>query len=82
MALTPEEKRAQKVQEICNLTQDLISPVSPIGDWKIAKIQEYTLSGLESPYDIADLHAKRQAVRDKINALQAELDAEEAKKSA
>ncbi len=76
MALT-EEERAQKAQEICNLTQELISPVSPIGDWKIAKIQEYALSGLESPYDIQVLHKSRQLVRDKINALQAELDADE-----
>lgn len=75
MALTPEE-RDSKMQEICNLRQDLTSPVSEIGDWKIAKIQECALVGEAAPYDVKELHAKRQAVREKINALQAELDAD------
>lgn len=76
MALTDEE-RNRKYQRICDLTQDLVSAVSEIGDWKIAKIQEYALAGLEAPYDIKELHAKRQAVRDEINKLQLELDEDE-----
>lgn len=76
MALTDKE-REQKQQEICNILSDLTSPVSDIGDWKIAKIQEYTLAGKEAPYDIAALHAARQAKRDRINELQAELAAAE-----
>ena len=77
MALTPEE-RARKAQEICNLTQDLVSPVSETGDWKVCKCYEAALVGAEAPYDVKELHQKRQAIRDKINALQAELDADEA----
>ena len=68
-----DETRAMKEQEICNLQCDLTSTASPIGDWKVAKYQEYVLAGMEPPYDIAELHAKRQAVRDRINALRAEL---------
>ncbi len=73
MALTDEE-RACKAQQICNLTQDLASPVSEIGDWKVAKCYEYSLMGEEAPYDVVALHAKRQAVRDEINRLQQELN--------
>ena len=40
------------------------------GDWKISKYYEYILSGLDSPYDIAELHEKRQAMRDRINELE------------
>lgn len=56
-------------QKINDLKWRLTGMESDIGDWKIAKAQEYALVGLESPYDIADLHAKRQAVRDEINRL-------------
>lgn len=41
-------------------------------DYKIIKCSEYQLAGLELPYDVAALHAERQALRDKINALEAE----------
>ena len=40
------------------------------GDWKIAKYYEYFLSGLEAPYNIKELHKKRQAMRDRINELE------------
>ena len=39
-------------------------------DYKIIKCSEYSLAGLESPYDIAVLHAQRQAIRDQINTLE------------
>ena len=61
-------------QRINDLKWKLIGMESEIGDWKVAKCQEYVLAGMECPYDIADLHAKRQAVRDEINALQSELE--------
>lgn len=77
MALTDEE-RARKAQQICNMTQDLVSPVSEIGDWKVAKCYEYSLMGKEPPYDLKELHTKRQAVRDEINRLQEELAADRA----
>ena len=41
-------------------------------DYKIIKCSEYQLAGLEMPYDIAELHTERQALRDKINTLEDE----------
>ena len=63
------EERRKTEQQIINLKASLESRESDIGDWKIAKAQEYILAGVECPYDIAELHAKRQAVRDEINRL-------------
>ena len=40
-------------------------------DYQIIKFSEYQLAGLEAPYDVAALHARRQALRDQINALEA-----------
>ncbi len=71
------DERMEKEQEIRNLQSMLSSTASPIGDWKIAKHMEYTLLGMDSPYDIEALHAERQAIRDRINNLQEELDAAE-----
>lgn len=56
-------------QEIYLLIAELESSASPIGDWKITKYYEHVLAGLPAPYDIQELHAKRQAIRDKINEL-------------
>lgn len=56
-------------QEIFLLTAELESSASPIGDWKIAKYYEHVLAGLPAPYDIQELHTKRQAIRDRINEL-------------
>lgn len=39
-------------------------------DYKIIKCSEYQLANLELPYDIAALHAQRQAIRDEINELE------------
>ena len=39
-------------------------------DYKIVKCSECSLAGEELPYDIAALHAQRQALRDEINELE------------
>lgn len=39
-------------------------------DYKIIKCAEYQLLGEEIPYDMAALHAERQAIRDEINKLE------------
>jgi len=39
-------------------------------DYKIIKCIEYQLAGLDLPYDIAELHAQRQAIRNEINELE------------
>ena len=69
-----QRELAEKQQEIINLTNDLTSPASEIGDYRVIKCYEAALSGQKTmPYDVKDLIAKRQKVRDKINALEAEV---------
>lgn len=76
MAETTQDERMQKRQEICLLRSELSSPASDIGDWKVAKIYEARIQGESDPYDAADLIEKRQAVRDRIAALEKELGEE------
>lgn len=61
--------------EIDLLKCRLESRESDIGDWKVIKIYEYRLQGKEDPYDFESLMSARQAVRDRINKLQNELNA-------
>jgi hypothetical protein len=42
-------------------------------DYKIIKCSEYQLAGQPLPYDIQELHAERQATRDRINTLETQL---------
>ena len=64
----------EKQQEIINLQAHLASKNSEIGDYRVIKCYEATLSGAKTmPYDTTTLMAERQKVRDKINALQAEV---------
>lgn len=39
-------------------------------DYKIIKCSECSLAGIELPYNIAELHTQRQALRDEINELE------------
>lgn len=70
--LTETERDAIESQ-IRTLTSKLDAPTSNIGDWKIIKIYEARLNGESDPYNYEELKAARQAVRDEINALQAQL---------
>ena len=45
-------------------------------EWKIIKTCEYRLVGKPDPYDTEALHEERQALRDRINELEKELDIE------
>lgn len=38
-----------------------------------AKCIEYSTLGMESPYDLQELHKQRQVIRDEIGALEEEL---------
>lgn len=73
-SVTVTKTKAELEQDIRNLEASLISGSSDIGDWKIAKCQEYALAGLDLPYDIQELHNARQAVRDEINTIQEQID--------
>lgn len=39
-------------------------------DYKVIKCSECQLLGQEMPYDVVELHAERQAIRDEINRLE------------
>ena len=69
-----EIDRERIESEIRTLQSKLDAPTSDIGDWKIIKIYEARISGESDPYNYEELKAARQAVRDKINALQTELE--------
>ena len=42
-------------------------------DYKVIKCAEAMAAGAEMPYDVASLHKERQALRDKINELESEV---------
>ena len=67
------DKRMEIEQQIRNLQSQLGSQASEIGDWKIAKCMECQMLGLDMPYDLEELHQKRQEVRDKIAEFETEL---------
>ena len=71
-----DENREEIEQEIRNLTSQLQSSVSDVGDWKVSKCYEYVLAGKDAPYDMEELHEARQAIRDQINELQEQLDSD------
>jgi hypothetical protein len=62
-----QKSAEEKEQKIVELQSQLNET-----DYKIIKCNEYSLAGLELPYDIETLHKERQAIRDKINQLQGE----------
>ena len=66
-------ERQNKESQIQTLISRLQAPTSDIGDWKIVKCYEAKLQNKEMPYDLDTLLAQRQAIRDEINRLQAEL---------
>lgn len=52
-------------KKIAELKKELSST-----DYKVIKCAECQLLGEEMPYDVAALHAERQAIRDEINRLE------------
>ena len=69
LAETDAEKSKQaKLAEIDNLKAELSST-----DYKVIKCAECSISGEEMPYDVETLHKDRQALRDKINQLEASI---------
>ena len=67
------ERRNALNAELSNLMSSLSANTSPIGDWKVVKIYEARMGGKADPYDFEELTTQRQAARDRINAIQAEL---------
>ncbi len=59
------------IAQINKLKDSLTSNDSGIGDYRITKCYEASLIGESMPYDISELHQKRQEVRNEINRLEA-----------
>lgn len=60
--------------EMAQLMSNLSANTSPIGDWKVIKIYEARMKGEADPYNFDNLAAQRQSARNRINAIQAELE--------
>lgn len=58
-------------KRISELKKSLTSNDSDIGDYRITKCYEASLIGEDMPYNVSELHKKRQEVRDEINKLEA-----------
>lgn len=56
--------------KISELKNSLTSNDSEIGDYRITKCYEASLLGKDMPYNVAELHNKRQEIRDEINRLE------------
>lgn len=63
--ITVEDIPESPAEQIAKLKAQLEST-----DYKIIKCSEAQLVGEELPYDISELHAERQALRDRINELE------------
>ena len=64
---TIEDDGAEKTpaEKIAELKKQLST-----SDYKVIKCAECQLLGQEMPYNVAELHAERQIIRDKINELE------------
>lgn len=67
------DKRNALKAERAQLMSNLSANTSPIGDWKIAKIQEARMMGEPDPYDAVELVNQRRAARIRINEIDIEL---------
>ena len=63
-----DEQQANIQMEIERLKSELQE-----SDYKVIKCAEAMAVGAEMPYDVASLHKVRQALRDKINELESEV---------
>lgn len=61
--------KAQKIIADLRTIKALQSQLSET-DYQIIKCYEYSLVGLELPYDIQALHAEREAIREQIRELE------------
>ena len=68
------EKRNALNAEKAQMMSNLAANTSPIGDWKIAKIQEARMMGEADPYDVVELANQRRAARNRINEIDIELN--------
>ena len=72
--LSLEERRErfnQRMEEVKKMRQiELLKSQLTSTDYQIIKCYEYSLAGLELPYDIQTLHTEREAIREQIRELE------------
>ena len=66
--MTPNEKLNKLLADI-RLKKALELRLTK-SDYKVIKCYEYSLAGLDLPYDIEALHTEREAIRDEIRKLE------------
>ena len=66
-------KRNALNAERASLMSALAANTSPIGEWKITKIQEARMMGEADPYDLVELSTQRRAARIRLNEIDIEL---------
>ena len=66
---------AEKQEQINKLYTEKMSLESQLNDsdYKVIKCAEAQAAGVSMPYDVKALHTERQAWRDRINAIEAEI---------
>lgn len=69
LAEMSRQAQIRQVTAQINVLKDLIAA----SDYKVIKTYEYTLLGEQTEYDMEAVHAERQALRDQINTLEAQL---------
>ena len=65
---TADDLRYRRYMEIERLKSELQE-----SDYKVIKCAEAMAVGAEMPYNVTELHNERQALRDKINELESEV---------
>ena len=64
------QKELEKIKAEAQVKIDELKAQLSASDYKVIKCMEAQLSGEEMPYDIAAVHAERQAIRNQINELE------------
>ena len=67
-----EQARQQQISQVTAQIAGLKNRIAA-SDYKIIKTYEYALLGEQTEYDIEEVHADRQALRDQINTLEIQL---------
>lgn len=70
---TPSEPTREEVLAEKQAVIDSLKAQIAEGDYKVIKCAEAQLMGEELPYNVTELHAQRQALRDEINKLEQEI---------
>ena len=67
-----EMARQEQIRQVTAQINDLKERIAA-SDYKVIKTYEYSLLGEQAEYDMETVHAERQALRDQINELEAQL---------